>query len=334
VPVRRTAPYELPKFKRLGRPGEIRGSDDKDLEGTAQRNAGDRLSRWATGAGKTSLLRQLIGSDPDEDRFPSTAPAKTTIADIEVIQDEGDFEAAVTFFTEFQTHANVEECVIDSALAVFENAPKDRVADRFLGHRDQKFRLSYILGGWRADDDGGEQDEMSFEELPESPVVTDSENTLSETDRSANRATIEAYLDRIGHLTKSVVAKLSEDLRVDLKVAGPDRDIAQQLIEENFDAYLTQEEGFHELVQGILEEVRTRFDRIDAGQLQRRQSGWPELWLFHSADRDKFIRHIRWFSSNYWPQFGRLLTPLVDGIRVRGPLFADFIEGQAETGAH
>ena len=42
-----------------------------------------------TGAGKTSLLRQLIGSDPDEDRFPSTAPAKTTIADIEVIQAEG-----------------------------------------------------------------------------------------------------------------------------------------------------------------------------------------------------------------------------------------------------
>ena len=29
-----------------------------------------------TGAGKTSLLRQLIGSDPDKDRFPSTAPRK------------------------------------------------------------------------------------------------------------------------------------------------------------------------------------------------------------------------------------------------------------------
>ena len=41
-----------------------------------------------TGAGKTSLLRQLIDSDPDEDRFPSTAPAKTTIADIEIVQSE------------------------------------------------------------------------------------------------------------------------------------------------------------------------------------------------------------------------------------------------------
>jgi hypothetical protein len=34
-------------FKRLGRRGEIRVSDDKDLEGRAQRNVGDRLSRWA-----------------------------------------------------------------------------------------------------------------------------------------------------------------------------------------------------------------------------------------------------------------------------------------------
>ena len=70
----------------------------------------------------------------------------------------------------------------------------------------------------------------------------------------------------------------------------------------------------------------SRFDFIEAGTLQRRRSGWPELWLFESDDRDEFIRQIRWFSSNYWSEHGRLLTPLVDGIRIRGPLFADFIE--------
>jgi hypothetical protein len=83
-------------------------------------------------------------------------------------------------------------------------------------------------------------------------------------------------------------------------------------------------------VQDILEDVRSRFDS-EAGELLRRRSGWPELWLFKSKDRDEFIRQIRWFSSNYWPQFGRLLTPLVDGIRVRGPLFPDFIEGQPKV---
>jgi hypothetical protein len=281
-----------------------------------------------TGAGKTSLLRHLIGSDPDEDRFPSTAPAKTTIADIEVIQTEGDFDAAVTFFTEFQTQANIEECIIDAALAVLETAPLDKVADRFLSHRDQKFRLSYILGGWQTNRTSDEQDEMSFDEASESTAVLDDEVVLTEAERAANREAISGYLERIADLTKSVVAKLTGELGVDIRVAGPDRDTAQQLIEENFESHLTQEESFHELVQDILEDVRSRFDLIAAGQLHRRPSGWPELWVFSSTDRDEFIRHIRWFSSNYWPQFGRLLTPLVDGIRVRGPLFPDFLEGQ------
>jgi hypothetical protein len=283
-----------------------------------------------TGAGKTSLLRQLIGSDPDEDRFPSTAPAKTTIADIEVIQSEGDFDAAVTFFTEFQAQANIEECVIDAALAVLEKAPIEKVADRFLNHRDQKFRLSYILGGWRTNSSVDDQDEMSFEDDPDSTVVLDDDGVLTEAERAANRETVSTYLERVADLTNSVVAKLTEDLGVDLRVAGPDRDVAQQLIEENFDSYLTQEEGFHELVQDVLEDVRARFDLIAAGELKRRPSGWPELWLFNSADRDEFIGQIRWFSNNHWPQFGRLLTPLVNGIRVRGPLSPDFLEGRSQ----
>ena len=283
-----------------------------------------------TGAGKTSLLRQLIGSDPDEDRFPSTAPAKTTIADIEVIQAEGEFEAAVTFFTEFQTQANIEECVIDAALAVYEKAPTDKVADRFLNHRDQKFRLSYVLGGWRKDADDSGQDEISFDEADE-PQALDDEATLTEEERAVNRASLEEYLARIGQLTRSAVASLTEKLGVDLRVAGPDREAAQELVEENFDAWLTQQADFHELVQDILDDVRSRFDLIEAGDLLRRRSGWPELWLFKSDDRDEFIRQIRWFSSNYWPQFGRLLTPLVDGIRIRGPLFPNFIQSQPKV---
>ncbi len=297
-------------------------------------NAEDGFSRvlfvGTTGAGKTSLLRQLIGSDPDDDRFPSTAPAKTTIADIEVIQADGPFEAAVTFFSEFQTQANIEECVIDAALAIFEKASVDKVADRFLNHRDQKFRLSYLLGGWRREGVGDEQDEMSFDEADEAKGFED-EGTLTNEDQAANRAALEEYISRVEQLQKSVVASLTDELGVDLRVSGPDREAAQQFIEENFEGRITQEEGFHELVQDILEDVRSRFDFVQAGELSRRRSGWPDLWLFKSEDRAEFIRHIRWFSSNYWPQFGRLLTPLVDGIRVRGPLFADFIAGQPKV---
>lgn len=124
-----------------------------------------------------------------------------------------------------------------------------------------------------------------------------------------------------------MVANLSKELGVDaVKVSGPDREAAQQLAEENFESYLSQEEQFHDLVQDVLDSVRARFDLIEAGELLRRKSGWPELWLLKSDDRDEFLRHIRWFSGNTWTQFGRLLTPLVEGIRVRGPLFPEFAD--------
>jgi hypothetical protein len=70
--------------------------------------------------------------------------------------------------------------------------------------------------------------------------------------------------------------------------------------------------------------VQTRFDGVTSGQIQKRSSGWPETWVYETSDRTDFVQQIRWFSSNYWPEFGRLLTPLVQGIRVRGPLYPNF----------
>ena len=35
-----------------------------------------------------------------------------------------------------------------------------------------------------------------------------------------------------------------------------------------------------------------------------------------------FLKQVRWFSSNHYRQFGRLLTPLVDGTRVKGSFYS------------
>jgi len=66
----------------------------------------------ATGAGKTTLVRQLIGSHPKRDRFPSTSTAKTTVADLEVVLRDGQFEAVVSFFSKDRVELYVQECVI------------------------------------------------------------------------------------------------------------------------------------------------------------------------------------------------------------------------------
>lgn len=269
-----------------------------------------------TGAGKTSLLRQLIGSDPNEDRFPSTAPAKTTIADIEVIQADGEYSAIVTFFSEFQVQANIEECITDACLAALDGVSDEKVLDRFLNHRDQKFRLSYVLGTVDADE---EEDEISFEE--EGEGNTTEEERLADDDRERNTQALKDFLARIKSLSDTVANGLSQTLGEEVaRLTGGDRDAFDEL----FEMELTRQQDFDELVQDVLEAVRERFGFIHTGELHRHRSGWPEFWVFTSADRDEFIRHIRWFSSNYWPHFGRLLTPLVQGIRVKGPLYPTF----------
>lgn len=277
-----------------------------------------------TGAGKTSLLRQFIGSDPELDRFPSTAPAKTTIADIEIVKSEGLFEAAVTFFSEFQTQANIEECVLEACLAASECSDDAVIADRLLSHRDQKFRLSYILGPWsEATGDDGEE-EFSFD-TDHSVVTVHEDSVVSEEVRRENYKILESFILRIKDLAKENTTRISNDLDIDLsRTRGPDYDAAIELIEENFEAGLNADEEFHSLVHDILDQVRSRFEFIEVGEVQYRRSGWPELWIFQSEDRNKFLRQIRWFSSNYWPQFGRLLTPLVEGIRAKGPFYTDF----------
>ena len=54
------------------------------------------------------------------------------------------------------------------------------------------------------------------------------------------------------------------------------------------------------------------------------------MWHFRSTDRAEFIREVNRFSSNYSPNFGRLLTPLVDGVRVRGPFTSDWMDDPAD----
>src|SRR5262245_12650620 len=51
------------------------------------------LMAGTTGAGKTTLLRHGIGASHEGDRFPSTSTARTTIAETEIITDNGPYRA-------------------------------------------------------------------------------------------------------------------------------------------------------------------------------------------------------------------------------------------------
>src|SRR5947208_14276237 len=99
-----------------------------------------------TGGGKTTLVRQLLGTDPVGERFPSTSTARTTIADMEILLTAGPFRAVVTFLPREEVRDYLEESMSAADLAAYEGNSEAEVLRRLLNHLDQRFRLVYDLG--------------------------------------------------------------------------------------------------------------------------------------------------------------------------------------------
>ncbi len=273
-----------------------------------------------TGVGKTSLLRQFIGSHPERDRFPSTSASRTTISDIEVITTPGGkYSCVATFFNEWTVQTLVHECVADAGAILWDEQPDAKIAERLLQHRDMRFRLSYVLGSWGQGatvptdaDDGFDDGPTAFEAEGEEVPIPE--------EIAIMQVTLQGYVARI----RAIAVRAKADLGVEIEtLIKEDRDAAQDLFEESLQT-LTD---FDELVGDIMDELRKRFDQLSDG-LNRRPGGWPESWVFESDDRDEFIRTIRRLSSNWAPSFGTLLTPLVDGIRICGPFAPHFGNGE------
>ena len=276
----------------------------------------------STGAGKTTLLRQLIGSDPRYDRFPSTSTAKTTIADIEIVTADAPFKAAVTFMTEHETRCAIDECLEEACFNATQDQDDAAIANALLEHREQRFRLSYILGAWREetpaessadqyemDYDYDDADEDDADALPESEAVASDE-------AAGNKARLDVCVARIKEVSQEAREKTAAE-RGDFQDMGNANE--RESWRETFTDNLYQNRDFTQLSLDIMDAIEERFALIDSGDFERGATGWPVLWYYEDNARDAFLRQARWFSSNHDQQFGRLLTPLVDGVRVSGP---------------
>jgi GTPase Era involved in 16S rRNA processing len=266
-----------------------------------------------TGSGKTTLVRQFLGTDPDRERFPSTSAAKTTTADIEVILADGQFEAAVSFVSRETTRQYLVDCVIAAVAGHIEGASPAEVARRFIEHNEMRFRLNYLLGSLNA----GVPDDALSDEDEES--TADEVAEVSTEEQQENARKLRLFLDKIAALAatyREQVVDAAKHLEIDIdKAKAADRDALQELVEEQ----LVRGEDFDSLIDELMEEIEARFGLVVAGEFERGRDEWPVVWQFRSTDRGDFIRQVNRFSSNYSPNFGRLLTPLVEGIRVRGP---------------
>ncbi|MGH3977360.1 MAG: hypothetical protein ACRDS9_29220, partial [Pseudonocardiaceae bacterium] len=150
---------------------------------------GDRkvLLLGTTGAGKTTVVRQILGTDPDTERFPSTSTAKTTVSDTELITTtDQTYRAAVTFAPRDEVIDYLTENVSEAALAAFNGKGDGEVARRLLDHVNQRFRFSYVLGR---------------------PMAADSDDTVSEDSDEVDDIDPDDY----GHVDLGVTAQIVKD---------------------------------------------------------------------------------------------------------------------------
>lgn len=274
-----------------------------------------------TGAGKTTLLRQLIGTDPETERFPSTSSAKTTVHETEVVLDTGPFRAAVTFFPVDEVREHLNECISEAVLAAYRGDKDTEILRKLLMHVNQRFRFNYILGNGpqvlTSDDDDDEDDNYAStfisESLADQTINMDSTNTL---------------LSECITVLRDIARRHGDQLKVELgAIDEKDQRVVDELFEEELDRRLREDEEFHLVSDKLMDEIELRFSLLDEeGTVRRNKQGWPQSWSWQTDNRAAFIKAVTCFSSNHAPRFGRLLTPLVNGVRVSGPFIPEWNE--------
>ncbi len=262
-----------------------------------------------TGVGKTTLIRQLLGTHPTRERFPSTSTAKTTIADTELILDQGLYRSVVTFLPRDLVRDYVEECLSEAVLGASRRETDSEILRHLLNHGSQRFRLSYVLGNGQCvtDEDDDEDEQEPDQSVVEIAELVDLQKT-------------NALLTSVVASLRAISDRFGKSLKEELSASETDARVIQELFEETVYDLLREEDEFQEITEQLMDEIEVRFEPLFAvGRVGKNRQGWPQHWQWETDNREAFLKTVLRFSSNHPAYFGTLLTPLVSGIRVAGP---------------
>jgi energy-coupling factor transporter ATP-binding protein EcfA2 len=275
-----------------------------------------------TGAGKTTLARQFIGTNPTTERFPSTSTAKTTIHDTEIIVADGPWSAIVTFASSDEIREYLTECLSAATLAAKRKESDAEILRRILNHVNQRFRFSYVLGN------GPLRQVSDFDDDEEDGDSSSDDLMEGEGAQTLDMSVTNELLARSVTAIKEIAARHAKDLCETLVASSEtDNRVIDELFEEELDNLVRDDEQFHAIADELLDEIERRFELLDPAAISRTRQGWPLTWTWESDDRRAFLRAVSRFSSNHAKFFGQLLTPLVNGLRVSGPFAPEWSNG-------
>jgi hypothetical protein len=254
-----------------------------------------------TGAGKSQLIQHLLQTTAYN--FPMRGAGRTTVSDTEVIVDDVDFSAVITFFSQNEIRQIVRENIVEAcAFAQAQGDNREKIATKLFVDADKRFRFNYVLGELTKElDEPIEDDEPETER--EQPDFD-----LSAASAAVPWAKLESCVEQVISLTEAAIKKA-------LAACEPNPGQDEPELEEDWIQHVDQ--GLlDELTEEILEELERRLCAATG------QHSWPVTHrISHTADMKEFFRRLQRFYQNQRALFGALVTPLVQGIRVCGRFF-------------
>lgn len=243
-----------------------------------------------TSVGKTTLLRHIIGTDLVTERFPATSGNRTTLFPFEVIVEDGKFRAAVSFHSETETEQALQQMVLKAVMKTLDQTSDEFIIRELFEPTEGGLRLKYLLGVPRL---GGQN---SVDQLAQQWL---------------------ALVKQVAEAAAAAVASVPQN----------HADASQEnaaAIRERIEDEAEESEGLAEIVGLIIEELRDRSKIEVPGNISRTATGWPTTWSFEASasERGQFIKEVKRFTGNTREDFGQLLTPLANGVRVAGPFFS------------
>lgn len=252
-----------------------------------------------TGAGKSRFIQHLLQTT--RYNFPMRGAGRTTVSDTEIIVNDVDFSAVVTFYAKSEVRETIKENILEAcAFAFRDKTDTAKIASKLLVDSDKRFRFNFVLGNWTPDEEAAVDDEYEFE--------GEEEETDLEADalpRFQSWAKLESCVGQVLSMTERALETARRELQ-------PTSEQDEVVVEEYWLQYIDQDQ-LDTLTEEILDELERRLCAATS------QASWPAIHrVGDTDDKAEFFRRLRPFYQNNRKLFGGLVTPLVQGIRAQG----------------